>query len=286
MNCLRSTELNRLASALATGARLELCLTPKPGLVDLADTGSHQDLSFAIMQRSIAYVAEFLDATAHSLIAGEPFECQKELGIQAEQCLYDNLGTNTHKGYIFLSGMLLIAYWHAPSQAEHDVRQTLASLSRDFFKHSVEKPTHGLAARKKYKAGGIVEESIAGFPSLFDQALPAFRRHFNDALSFEIASFAMMARLMQTVDDTTTLHRSGLEGLLRIKNDGVGLEASILAGNDPYQYLKELNRLYIELNMTIGGVADVLGLSYGILVFNGELPSGVVATALSTAVLD
>ena len=286
MNCLRSTELNRLASALATGARLELCLTPKPGLVDLADTGSHKDLSFAIMQRSIAYVAAFLDATARSLIAGEPFECQKQLGIQAEQCLYDNLGTNTHKGYIFLSGMLLIAYWHAPSQSEHDIRQTLASLSREFFKHTVEKPTHGLAVRKKYKAGGIVAESSAGFPSLFDQALPVFRRHFNGKNRFETASFAMMARLMQTVDDTTTLHRSGPEGLIRVKHDGAVLEALILAGKDPLQSLEELNRSYVELNMTIGGVADVLGLSYGVLVFGGELPSGLAATVLSASAFD
>ena len=238
------------------------------------------------MQRSIAYVADFLDATARSLIAGEPFECQKELGIQAEHCLYDNLGTNTHKGDIFLSGMLLNAYWHAPSRTEYDVRQTLVSLSRDFFQHSVEKPTHGLAVRKKYKAGGIVAESIAGFPSLFDQALPVFRRHYTDALSFEMASFAMMARLMQTVDDTTSLHRSGPEGLLRVKHDGTGLEDLILNGNNPLQYLKELNRSYVELNMTIGGVADVLGLGYGILVFNKELPSGVVSTALSAAILD
>ena len=35
---------------------MELYLTPKPGLVDLADNGSHPDLSVPIMERSIGIV--------------------------------------------------------------------------------------------------------------------------------------------------------------------------------------------------------------------------------------
>jgi len=38
------------------------------------------------------------------------------------------------------------------------------------------------------------------------------------------ASFAMLARLMQTVEDTTALHRCGLAGLERIREDGARLE--------------------------------------------------------------
>ena len=88
---------------------MELDLTPKPGLVDLADSGSHPDLSVATMQRSIGYVSDYLDEIVLSLINDEPFICQKNLGIKAERRLFDNLGTNTHKGFIFLSSMLLIA---------------------------------------------------------------------------------------------------------------------------------------------------------------------------------
>ena len=56
MNSLRLSGLERLADGLARGAALELYLTPKPGLVDLADCGSHPDLSLAVMERSIRIV--------------------------------------------------------------------------------------------------------------------------------------------------------------------------------------------------------------------------------------
>ena len=45
--------LRRLADALVRGARAELDLTPKPGLVDRHDNGSHPDLSYELMRRSI-----------------------------------------------------------------------------------------------------------------------------------------------------------------------------------------------------------------------------------------
>ena len=58
MRCSPTAELERLAAALVTGALLELYLTPKPGLVDCADNGSHADLSLATMERSIAQVGD------------------------------------------------------------------------------------------------------------------------------------------------------------------------------------------------------------------------------------
>ena len=57
MHFLPTFEIERLAQALVTGARLELDLTPKPGLVDRLDRGSHPDLSFALMEESIGMVS-------------------------------------------------------------------------------------------------------------------------------------------------------------------------------------------------------------------------------------
>ena len=76
MNSLPISELEQLAQALIKGARLELYLTPKPGLVDLADSGSHADLTLPIMERSIDQVAEYLAAMVGSLAAGCAFGAQ------------------------------------------------------------------------------------------------------------------------------------------------------------------------------------------------------------------
>ncbi len=284
MHCSRISELEKLAASLVKGANMELYLTPKPGLVDRADSGSHPDLSLLIMERSIAYVSDYLDEIVCSLANDEPFVFQKNIAIRAEQCLLDNLGTNTHKGFIFLSGMLLIAHWHASSSDEQSVRMTLSSLSRDFFKTGGEITSNGQQARKKFNAGGIVLESINGFPSVFDEALPVFRTAMQQHGCFETASFAMLARLMQTVEDTTTLHRAGPEGLSRVKRDGQRLEQIIASGDDYISHLSELNRIYVQMNITIGGVADMLGLSYGYLIASGELSDEVETFGLACRV--
>ena len=81
----------------------------------------------------------------------------------------------------------------------------------------------------------------------------------------------MLARLMQTVDDTTTLHRGGPAGLARLKRDGRRLERLIAAGEDYPAFLCATNRAYIEMNLTMGGVADLLALAYGYLLASGEI---------------
>jgi len=271
MPCSPTAQLERLATALTQGAALELYLTPKPGLVDLADRGSHPDLSLAIMERSVQLVGAYLDEQVRSLVAGEPFICQKNIAIRAERRLLDELGTNTHKGYIFLSGMLLIARWQAAAADENAIRRRLATLAADFFKAGEAGASHGRRARERYRTGGIVQESLDGFPSLFAAALPAFRQSLNEHGCFSQASFAMLARLMQSVDDTTTLHRGGPSGLARVKQDGRRLERMIARGDDTIGYLRALNRSYVRMNLTIGGIADMLGLAYGWLIARGEI---------------
>ncbi|SDI58196.1 triphosphoribosyl-dephospho-CoA synthase [Propionivibrio dicarboxylicus] len=271
MNSSRISALERLAAGLVEGARRELMLTPKPGLVDCRNTGSHPDLSLALMEESIDIVADFVAATVASLIRGEPFECQKDLGIVAEQRLYAELGTNTHKGFIFLAGMLLIARWHTDADDETQLRETLSQLSIRFFRTAPVVASNGQRVREAYQAQGIIGETAAGMPALFDVALPAFRAAMRRHGDVERASFAMMARLMQCVEDTTTLHRVGPLGLHRLKKDGQRLERLIADGGDYLSCLEALDHDYIRMNMTMGGVADMIGMSFGVLLACGEL---------------
>jgi len=271
MSSSRVSDLEKWSVSLAKGAKRELYLTPKPGLVDLSDAGSHPDLSLSIMEESIRYVSDYLEAVVCSLVNDESFDCQKKLAIQTEKRLYDSLGTNTHKGFVFLSGMLLIARWHAPAPDEYSLRMTLSTLAEGFFKSAESNLTNGQQVRQKYNAGGIVLEAIKGFPSLFEEALPAFRAAIGQHPGSDDASFAMLARLMQTVDDTTTLHRGGSTALSRVKRDGRELEMLIAKEGDYLTYLGELNRDYVRMNITMGGVADMLGLAFAVLMTSGEI---------------
>lgn len=271
MTCLRLSSLEALASALVKGATMELNLTPKPGLVDQLDSGSHPDLSFSLMEQSIGHVDDYLAAIVASLKRDESFPHQQAIALRAEQRLMTELHTNTHKGYLFLSGMLLIAQWRSASQSEKDLRQKLSSLAEGFFRQKEASATHGQRVRKQFNVGGIVQEAIAGYPSLFEAALPTYRSIREEGGCAGTAAFAMLARLMQVVDDTTTLHRGGPVGLKRIKRDGRLLEKMIGQGEDVQPFLRKLNRTYIDLNLTIGGVADMLGIGYGYLIARGEI---------------
>lgn len=292
MNCYSPIALEALAGALIEGARRELELTPKPGLVDRADCGSHPDLSFALMQRSLGLVADYLRELVISLAAGEGFAAQRAIALRAERRLVTELGTNTHKGYIFLAGMLLIARHRCGSDEEGALRAQLAALSAEFFapdgdssapREAEDAQTNGGRARRRFNSGGIVAEALAGYPSVFEHGLPAYRaarRHAAAQASGRMArgdaaSFALLARLMQTVDDTTTLHRAGPAGLARVKRDGARIERAIAAGDDYHALLKEINRDYVRANITIGGVADLLGISYALLIAGGEIEAGI-----------
>lgn len=271
MNSSKEIETGHLLESLVQGAALELYLTPKPGLVDLSDCGSHPDLSLTTMENSIHSIADYLLELQRSLASGERFEHQIAIARRAERNMNRLLGTNTHKGYLFLSGIMLIANWRSRFRDESSLRSTIAALARYFFSSKEVENTNGHQARQRFRAGGIIREACAGYPSLFNAALPAFRRIIALTGCFRTASFAMLARLMQTVEDTTTLHRSGDFGLSRIRRDGGILEALIEEGGDYLSWLRELNRLYTLKRITMGGVADMLALAYGYLIHRGEI---------------
>lgn len=175
--------------------------------------------------------------------------------------------------------MLLIARWHAASPDERAMRSALCALSEEFFSSADEQPTHGRQVRKKYQTGGIIVESINGFPSVFDQGLPAFAAPGWSTAALRPLRSPCWDRLMQTVDDTTTLHRAGPEGLARVKRDGLALETIVAEGCDHLAFLRELNRRYVQANITIGGVADMIGIAYGVLLAGGEITPELASAA-------
>ncbi|RNC65845.1 MAG: 2-(5'-triphosphoribosyl)-3'-dephospho CoA synthase [Desulfuromonadales bacterium] len=271
MNSSRVIEIEQFAQALVKGAAMQLYLTPKPGLVDMANHGSHPDLSLAVMERSLHIVADYLAELVRSLADGERFLCQAIIGRRAEAVMMDELGTNTHKGYLFLSGLLLVARWHSGTNDEQLLGKTVTHLAGQYFVDSDDQETNGHSARLRYGTGGIVREALDGLPSLFHCGVPSYLEALARTGCFTTASFLVLARLMQTVEDTTTLHRGGAMGLARLRRDGQFLERVIDEGDDYRACLTELNQEYVRMNLTMGGVGDMLGLTFGYLVAAGLL---------------
>ena len=271
MNSSCIEEIERFAQALVKGAAMGLCLTPKPGLVDLADQGSHPDLDMAKMERSLHIVADYLAELVRSLANGEQISLQAVIGRRAEEAMFGEQGTNTHKGYIFLSGLLLVSRWHAGSDDEILLRGAVRYTAARYFSIQGKHLTNVRPARRRHGAGGVAREAVSGLPSLFACGVPAYLDAIERTGCFTTASFATLALLMQTVEDTTTLHRGGTMGLARIRRDGQTLERIIGEEGDHISFLMELNREYVRMNLTMGGVADMLSLTYGYLVATGLL---------------
>lgn len=264
-------DLSELALNLVRGAFMELYLTPKPGLVDLNDPGSHRDLSVSLMEDSLLVVSSYLTRLADALGRGEEFGEQVRLGQAAERAMLEAVGTNCHKGYIFLSGLLLSASSGLSRRDEKALRQAVASLAQHFFARCEPPASNGSKARAAYRAQGVRGEALAGFPSLFDAALPAYRGAIARGMNRGGAVYAMLGRLMSSVEDTTALHRCGEQGLETLREDGRRIEELVAAGEDFISFLSRRNEEYVRQNLTMGGVADMLALSFAWLSHTGEL---------------
>ncbi|HEX7486748.1 MAG TPA: triphosphoribosyl-dephospho-CoA synthase [Vicinamibacterales bacterium] len=253
--------LRALASALARGARTELELTPKPGLVDRLDSGSHPDLSFEAMSRSIDLLPAYFDDL---LDIGEPLDLSAcvAAGQRAERRMIEAIGTNAHKGYIFLAGLVLLAARTDAGRVA--LRSNISTLGhrilgpRAIRDTSATPPTHGQRARAGHGVSGILHEALQGLPSVFDRGLPVLEA------AGDATDHLLMAVLMQTVEDTTAVHRCGPAGLARIRNDGVRLQRLIEDRQEYLPWLAALNDDYRRLNLTMGGVADCMALCFAL----------------------
>jgi hypothetical protein len=85
----------------------ELSLSPKPGLVTLVDCGSHDDMDAHTFMRSLFALRQYFVQIAEAGFAGAEFAVLERLGIDAEaRMLAATGGVNTHRGAIFMLGLL------------------------------------------------------------------------------------------------------------------------------------------------------------------------------------
>ena len=272
-----------LAAALVRGAREELDLTPKPGLVDRHDSGSHPDLTYDGMARS----AELLPLYFDELVALRGPDCGGAVagraadigdahsglsacvaaGQRAEVRMQRAAGSNAHRGLIFLGGLAVLAACDAcrdgaPADGS-ELRPRVADLAREFCGLSAPGEEHspGARARREHGVRGVLGEALAGLPSVFGAGLPAYRAMLAARGDPRRAALCAMAALMGCVEDTTALHRGGQAGIERLRADGARLAALLDAGDEPDALLLRWNDDYRRTGLPMGGVADCLALT-------------------------
>lgn len=248
----------------------EVETTPKPGLVDRSNNGSHRDMNLLTFYRSNAALHSYFQSCVSAGLENLPprslFEKLRPLGMEAEkEMLAATGGVNTHKGAIFSIGIACAAAARCfPDTSPETVlnycaQMTQGLVAQDFGSIS-EPKTVGEKLYAEHGITGIRGQAEQGFPAVLNVGLPVLREGLRRGLSLNDAGCATLLHLLSVTDDTNLINRSDLQTLRDIQ-----ARLQKLLADDPCPSLaviEALDREFIERNLSPGGSADLLALTY------------------------
>ena len=244
----------------------ELALAPKPGLVTLIDNGSHADMDAHTFMRSLLALRSYFVHIAALGAQGAPLHELQQCGIEAEaRMLAATGGVNTHRGAIFMLGLLCAAAG-AASQCGQPLhlsllRDTLLSRWGAALEDRARRtPTlpGGIAARR-YGLRSASAEAAAGFPVLFETALPAMRTAQARLIGRRHVLLDTLFNIMAVLDDSNLAHRGGIAGLRHAQRQARRfLAAGGVARADGMVAAQEIADDFVRRRLSPGGVADTL----------------------------
>ena len=245
----------------------EVQITPKPGLVDRRNTGSHTDMdlnTFKISANSLwphFWRCFTIGRDTSKQTPEETFRLLRKSGLEAEKEMYKATGgVNTHKGAIFTLGILcgsIGRLWTAemPVPPLPALLAECAAMGRvaekDFA--AADGSTAGQRLYLQRGLRGIRGEIADGLPSVAGIALPTLEEGLSKGLSFNDAAACALIQLIAQVEDTNLYHRGGEEGAAFAK------ESARALGKFPtMDQIAALDDAFIVRNLSPGGCADLL----------------------------
>ena len=275
----RDRAADQAASAAVRGLLYEVSTTPKPGLVDRNNSGSHKDMDFFTFLDSsaslIPWFREFFclgwDHSSES--DGQIFERLRYAGQRAETAMFSATGgINTHKGLVFASAILCGALGKVHAGRElplpfTDVLQECRRLGKcslsDLHRPpnvQTTLPTNGERIFTAYGIRGARGEAAAGFPSAVQIGLPALRKWLSAGFSLNDSAAMALLTLISEVDDTNMVHRGG-PGLAKKRKEQAKILLSAVTKENFKETLYTLDHQYMTENLSPGGCADLLAVS-------------------------
>lgn len=277
-----ANKLTKQVAQLATKALFyEVALTPKPGLVDRANNGSHHDMNYYTFLNSIMaltpYFQEYVDlGYQHEGTLEDLFDYCRVIGIQAEQDMLEaTRGINTHKGANFSFGVILTATGYflknnpkLPLEAI-DVETILVIVQKmtenlikhDFAKiHLKAKLSNGERLYLEKGMTGIRGEAANGYPAVHHLLLPFLRQYRESHEKDEVVLLRSLVLLMSEVEDGNILHRGGYDAWQQVKKDMLELHEANLNQVDFMEDLTAYDQKMMERHLSPGGAADLLAI--------------------------
>ncbi|MBR6185420.1 MAG: triphosphoribosyl-dephospho-CoA synthase CitG [Clostridia bacterium] len=265
------------AARLATQALLyEVCVTPKPGLVDRWNNGSHRDMDIYSFMSSAAALWPYFETcvkigrkTAHQP-APQTLSALRWHGVQAEcDMLRATGGVNTHKGAVYSMGLLCGALGRLNREQWTEPLAVLTETAA-MARGSVERELRGVTDETASTAGqrffalygvtGVRGEAEKGFPTVLAYGLPVLEAGLSQGKTPDEAGAAALLALLAHTADTNMIARGGMkrQGEIRAK-----IEAMLRAAPYPAkETVQQLDEAFMADNLSPGGSADLLSLCW------------------------
>lgn len=252
----------------------EVNLTPKPGLVDCANNGAHQDMTLQDFYRSADAIAPWFsrfiaegEESCHRP-ATEILRRLRPLGLGCENAMFAATGgVNTHKGTVFSMGLLCCALGRL-YRLNRAISAT--SLCREvvlFCQNMVENELHHkavpllqTASQRLFHLHGLTGargEAQSGFATVLELSLPFYRRMMAQGKGQEQALSQTLLLLMSLNADTNVVSRGGIAGLAWLQRRAREVLRHCRQ-KSATPLLQQFDEQCITRNLSPGGSADLL----------------------------
>ncbi len=259
----------------------EVYTTPKPGLVDSLNSGSHTDMNVDTFIKSANALQTYFKECVKTGIETKKespdhtFQILRKLGLLAEKEMYlATDGVNTHKGIIYSLGIISGAIgrlWTLENPFPDT--ETLLRESSLMVKESVRKDFTNInpstAGGRLYLSNGemgVRGEASLGFPTVANIALPVYKKAVMNGKNKNDAGIEALLHLIASIYDSALYNRGGEKGVEYAQK-----YASELLSHEyiTTEDIVLMDKAFIERNLSPGGSADLLAIMY----FLSELES-------------
>ena len=265
-----------MASLDMEASAFELMVHPKPGLVTAFSQGSHRDMDRFTFIKSqsgfLSYYRECFDiGWDRRQHLQEKAVALRRQGILAEARMNQLTGgVNTHRGWIYLSGILLAVtgdYLASMLVEDQDelkedalifyMSQSAAQYSKALERSLEEVPYFSILDHHMNQSSlitGIRKEAVNGFPSLFTTGLQVLKGSLDRKEDENTAGQRALLAILSVIEDTTLVKRAGEKRASMIIRE---LRAK-LGDNELDSILEELVLSFSQYGLNAGGAADLL----------------------------
>lgn len=262
-------EAARVSKMVTSALVEEVLTTPKPGLVDRNNNGSHTDMDVDTFIVSAAAIKSYwakcfeIGFGTREALPEVTFKRLREEGIKAEVEMYKATGgVNTHMGAIFLIGTVCGAagrLWSGDTACggkgtdPSAIAEECAKMTRKVMERELEalSPAPGRGAR-----GEIAD----GLPGVTGVGLPVFRNLLSKGADRNAAGAGAFIALVARGTDTNMVRR----GSAQLAEDAAGWAAALVDEDELLntEMIESLDERFIEHDLSPGGCADLLAITY------------------------